>query len=117
MFSPAGQALLHGCRRSRYTGRSVRQVPVRLASEVPGLRVIANGLFGISVIPLFQQPILAYMPIGNSLQPCYHFRMCLLAEQVRETFLRLEVFLYWNLTSYLPVSYTHLRAHETRHDL
>src|ERR1039457_161546 len=27
--------------------------------------------------------------------------MCMLAEQVRETFLRLEVFLYWNLTSYL----------------
>src|SRR5438045_8493804 len=44
MFSPAGQALLHGGRLFTYTGRSVRQAPVWLARLEPTSRVIANGL-------------------------------------------------------------------------
>ena len=41
---PAGQAWLHGGRRSTYTGRTVRHEPVWLARLEPGSSVIANGL-------------------------------------------------------------------------
>ena len=50
MFSPAGQALLHGGRLCTYTGRSVRQAPVWLARLEPRSRVIANGLFMVTVL-------------------------------------------------------------------
>src|SRR5512135_845039 len=97
MFSPAGQALLQGGRRSRYTGRAERHVPVRLASEVPAFSVIANGLLGISLTLLIQQAVLADVAVGYGLQARNHFRMRVLAEQVCEASLRLEVFLYRNL--------------------
>ena len=40
MFSPAGQALLHGGRLFTYTGRSVRQAPVWLARLEPTSKVM-----------------------------------------------------------------------------
>ena len=43
MFSPAGQALLHGGSRSTYTGRSTRHEPVLLARLEPTSRVMAKG--------------------------------------------------------------------------
>ncbi len=44
MFSPAGQAWLHGGRRWTYSGRSSRQEPVLFARLEPTSSVIANGL-------------------------------------------------------------------------
>src|SRR5450631_2334505 len=95
MFSPAGQAWLHGGRRSRYTGRLVRHAPVLLARLEPISRVIANGL-SIDDL-LVQQTVLDDIAIGHGLDPCNAFEVRRIAEQMGITFLQLEVFGHGNL--------------------
>src|SRR5665647_1280019 len=54
MFSPAGQAWLHGGSRSTYIGRSTRHEPVSFARLEPTSSVIANG-FSITPPPQFPE--------------------------------------------------------------
>src|SRR5512145_467518 len=87
MFSPAGQATLHGGSRSTYIGRSVRQVPVWLARLDPGSRVMAKGL-------RIEQAELADVAVGHLLDSRNRFVVLLWGKQVREPPLGLEVFLH-----------------------
>src|SRR5512138_1994761 len=92
MSSPAGHCALHGGSRCTYTGRSVRQLPVLLASDEPGSSVIAKGLSmsehrGFVVEELEA----ADVAIGVGLDCGDHLRMACTAEQVREALLRPQV--------------------------
>src|SRR3984893_1716061 len=90
MFSPAGQAWLHGGKRSKYTGRLVRHAPVSLASLEPTSRVIA---YGLSIDDLLvQQAELVDIAIGHHLNLCNALQVRRIAEQMGVTFLQLEVF-------------------------
>src|SRR6185503_12895274 len=84
MFSPAGQAWLHGGRRSRYTGRSVRQVPVWLARLEPGSSVMAKGL-------RIDEPVLSDVAIGHLLDAGNGLGVERWSKQMRKAALRLEV--------------------------
>src|ERR1700674_912682 len=95
MFSPAGQAWLHGGRRSRYTGRLVRHAPVLLARLEPRSRVIAYGL-SIDDL-LLQQAELVDIAISHHLNPCNASEVRWIAEQMGVTFLQLQVFGNGNL--------------------
>src|SRR4051812_29288954 len=91
MFSPAGQALLHGGRRCTYWGRSVRQLPVLLARLVPTSSVIANG-FSISELLVDQVEALD-VAVGARLELVDDVLARPLAEQVRVAPLELQVLL------------------------
>src|SRR5450755_81295 len=95
MFSPAGQAWLHGGRRSTYTGRLVRQAPVLLARLEPTSRVIANGLSMGS--PLMKQAELGDIAVGDRLNQRNAWDVGPIAEKMGETFLQLEVFAHRDL--------------------
>src|ERR1700676_5307559 len=90
MFSPAGQAWLHGGKRSRTTGRWVRHAPVLLARLEPTSRVIA---YGLSIDDLLvQQAELVDIAIGHHLNLCNALEVGRIAEQMGFAFLQLEVF-------------------------
>src|ERR1700694_1335981 len=90
MFSPAGQAWLHGGKRSRYTGRVVAPAPVFLARLEPASEVIA---YGLSIDDLLvQQAELVDIAIGHHLNLCNALEVGRIAEQMGVTFLQLEVF-------------------------
>src|ERR1700730_14426898 len=90
MFSPAGQAWLHGGKRSRYTGRLVRHAPVLLARLEPTSRVIAYGL-SIDDL-LLQQAELLDIAISHPLNPFNAPEVRRITEQMGITLLQLEVF-------------------------
>src|SRR5512145_1500295 len=94
MFSPAGQATLHGGSRSTYIGRSVRQVPVWLARLDPGSRVMAKGL-------RIEQAELADVAVGHLLDSRNRFVVLLWGKQVSESALWLQVLLHRQTLAYL----------------
>src|ERR1017187_3755759 len=95
MFSPAGQAALQGGSRSTYSGREVRQEPVRLARLEPTSRVMANGLFMSAL--LRQQPVLADVAIRDGLQLGNDVHPRLLAEEGGVTLLGFQGLLHLKL--------------------
>src|SRR5438046_10727831 len=90
MFSPAGQAWLHGGRRSTYRGRLVRHAPVLLARLEPTSRVIAYGL-SIDDL-LLDQAELIDIAVRHRLNLCNASDVRRITEQMGITFLQLEVF-------------------------
>src|SRR5437868_1457522 len=97
MFSPAGQAWLHGGRRSTYTGRLVRHAPVLLARLEPTSSVIATGL-SINGL-LVHQAELGDIAVGNPLNLRDARQIGKLAEEMGEAFLQFEVFGHGHLVA------------------
>src|SRR5215470_11795324 len=89
MFSPAGQAWLHGGRRSTYSGRFVRHAPVLLARLEPTSSVMAYGLSMGTV--LLQQPELFDVAIGHSLDLGDAREIGVFAEQMGVALLQREI--------------------------
>src|SRR4249920_3653405 len=92
MFSPAGQAWLHGGRRSTYRGRLVRHAPVLLARLEPTSRVIAKGLS--MEARSVQQAVVGNVAVGHRLNRSNAFEVRRIAEQMGIAFLQLEVFVH-----------------------
>src|SRR5450432_2127426 len=88
MFSPAGQAWLHGGKRSRYTGRLVRHAPVLLARLEPTSSVIANGLS--MAVPL-EEPEALDVAVGDPLNQRESATLGRLGEQMRKALLQPQV--------------------------
>src|ERR1700675_2030688 len=90
MFSPAGQAWLHGGKRSTYKGRLVRHAPVLLARLEPASRVIAYGL-SIDDL-LLEQAKLIDVAIGHHLNQRDALDVRRVPEKMAITLLQLEIF-------------------------
>src|SRR5690349_17889457 len=101
MSSPAGHALLHGGRRSTYTGRLLRHVPVWLARLEPRSSVMANGFFMILISREAEDPNVA---ICNPLYRRNRFGGDLRTEQVCKASLQLEIILDRHATPQLVAS-------------
>src|ERR1700675_1986773 len=95
MFSPAGQAWLHGGRRSTSKGGLLRHAPVLLARLEPTSRVIAYG-FSMDY-SLVQQAELVDIAISHHLNSGNAFEVRRIAEEMGVAFLELEVFGNGNL--------------------
>ena len=103
MFSPAGQASLQGGKRSTYTGRSVRQLPVLFSKLLPTSSVTAKGLVACTMSSAHdasswrgEQVELADVAIGNGTQ---RFELCRVfrIEHVGEAALELQVIVHRSL--------------------